>query len=215
MFDLDDTLYQELDFLKSAYRFISKQLEEVLQVSVYEEMLAKYQRKENAFHWLLQTYASELNGWESGMLIQMYREHIPEINMSEDTRNFLELVRKARIPMGLITDGRAVTQRNKLRALGIENLFCDIIISEEFGSEKPDEKNFRFFAEKYPAREFYYFGDNTIKDFIAPKILGWKTICLRDQGFHIHAQDIHSANAADIIIDNFREVNLVEDFSNI
>lgn len=209
VFDLDDTLYQEIDFLKSAYRFISKQIEGLLNISVYDEMLKRYQQKENVFSWLLETYGPQLEGWESATLIRIYREHIPEIQVSEETKNFLETVKQKQIPAGLITDGRSVTQRNKLKALGVEALFCDIIISEEFGSEKPDERNFRYFSDKYLDREFYYFGDNTTKDFIAPKRLGWTTVCLRDRGFHIHPQLTKTDSAAHYIIDSFEDVNLL------
>jgi putative hydrolase of the HAD superfamily len=208
VFDLDDTLYQEIDFLKSAYRFISKQVEGILRISVYDEMMSRYQRKENVFGWILETYGRELEGWERATLLQMYREHTPEISVSEGTRDFLEAVKQRQIPAGLITDGRSVTQRNKLKVLGIEELFCDIIISEEFGSGKPDEKNYLFFSDKYPGRDFYYFGDNTTKDFIAPKRLGWTTVCLRDQGFHIHPQHPEIDKAADYVIDSFEDVRL-------
>lgn len=210
VFDLDDTLYQEIDFLKSAYRFISQQLESILNFSVYDEMIKRYHNKENVFSWIMGTYGHKLDGWENARLIQMYREHIPEITLSEETRAFLEQVKELQIPAGLITDGRSITQRNKLKALGVDNMFCDIIISEEFGSEKPDEKNYRFFSDKYPQREFYYFGDNTKKDFIAPKRLGWTTVCLRDRGFHIHPQLAEPVGAADVVVDSFKDINLVQ-----
>lgn len=45
--------------------------------------------------------------------------------------------------------------------------------------------------EKYPNSElaFYYVGDNTEKDFLAPNDLGWTTVCLLDDGRNIHKQD--------------------------
>ena len=58
-----------------------------------------------------------------------------------------------------------------------------IIVSEEFGSEKPDERNYLYFSEKL------YVGDNPQKDFLAPNRLGWETICLLDNGENIHCQD--------------------------
>jgi putative hydrolase of the HAD superfamily len=36
---------------------------------------------------------------------------------------------------------------------------------------------------------YYYVGDNTSKDFVAPNRLGWTTICLLDDGRNIHKQD--------------------------
>ena len=66
----------------------------------------------------------------------------------------------------------------------------DIVISEEFGSEKPALSNYAYFMERYPeCQDFTYVGDNPRKDFIAPNALGWMTICLKDDGRNIHRQD--------------------------
>jgi putative hydrolase of the HAD superfamily len=93
----------------------------------------------------------------------------------------------------LVTDGRSNSQRNKIKALGLERWFEErnIIISEEFGSEKTDKRNFTYFMEKYPGRSYCYVGDNTQKDFLAPNGLGWNTVCLLDDGRNIHKQDFN------------------------
>lgn len=56
--------------------------------------------------------------------------------------------------LGLITDGFSITQGNKLKALDIENLFDIIVISEEFGSKKPDLRNYELF-EHLKTDEFF------------------------------------------------------------
>ena len=64
----------------------------------------------------------------------------------------------------LITDGRSLTQRLKIQALGLTDLFDDILISEAMQSEKPDDKRFVFLQNKYPAaKRFIYIGDNIKK----------------------------------------------------
>ena len=93
--------------------------------------------------------------------------------------------------MGILTDGRSISQRNKIRALGLESWINKIVVSEEFGSAKPDERNFRHFHKVFPQhRSFAYIGDNPAKDFVTPNRLGWSTICLVDQGKNIHPQQI-------------------------
>ena len=42
---------------------------------------------------------------------------------------------------------------------------------------------------KYPSKSYAYIGDNLNKDFITPKYLAWRTICLKDNGQNIHAQN--------------------------
>ncbi|HVG14942.1 MAG TPA: HAD family hydrolase [Chitinophagaceae bacterium] len=205
VFDLDDTLFMEIDFLKSAFRHISTKLASHIGKDIYEEMLAKYYKKENVFQWMLDHHKESLNNFHLQWLIKEYQEHIPSIKLSEEVAALLHKIKSLHLPAGLITDGRSITQRNKLRALGIENYFADIIISEEFGFEKPNEKNYLYFKNKYPGSEFYFFGDNTSKDFIVPAQLGWKTICLKNIGNHIHPQSFDKGPLPDFIISNFSE----------
>ena len=56
----------------------------------------------------------------------------------------------------LITDGRSLTQRLKIQALGLTDLFDDILISEAMQSEKPDDKRFVFLQNKYPAAKRFH-----------------------------------------------------------
>lgn len=209
VFDLDDTLYQEIDFLNSAYRHIAKALEPALKVSIYEEMLQRYHRKENVFQWIIDQYKEHLGELDTAWLIRTYREHIPEIVLSAETAAFIERLRFLKIPTGLITDGRSVTQRNKLRSLGILDFFSDIIISEEFGSEKPDERNYLHFVYRFPGKNFFYIGDNTTKDFVTPARLGWTTICIKDRGKNIHKQQFNGNDFPQFVVNGFDELILV------
>ena len=208
VFDLDDTLYYEEDFLKSAYKHISNKLSVSINRYVYEEMVEKYSARQNAFNWLLTEFGEQLNGVDMMWLLKEYREHQPEISLSKSADNFLKKVKSFSIQAGLITDGRSITQRNKLKALKLENFFSDIIISEEFGFEKPNDKNYTFFEVKYPGKQFYYFGDNTAKDFLAPARLGWNTVCLKSAGRNIHEQKFNLQPNPEHIISSFDEIEL-------
>jgi putative hydrolase of the HAD superfamily len=208
IFDLDDTLFPEIDFLKSGYRHISQNLLPLINTNICEELLQKYYRKENAFQWLLCEYGNQLKEINLEWLLKEYREHIPNIKLNPEAGFFLDKLSSRRIPVALITDGRSITQRNKLTALGISHYFSDIIISEEFGSAKPDEKNYLYFEHKYPGKKFCFVGDNTSKDFIVPNKLGWKTICIRNSGNHIHEQSFNIQEGPDHVILSFNEINL-------
>jgi putative hydrolase of the HAD superfamily len=209
VFDLDDTLFPEIEFLKSAYRHIANELKPVLEEDIYEEMFTRYKSKENVFKWVAALEKAVHKPITTDWLIKEYREHVPLVELNSAAALFLEQVKKLSIPAGLITDGRSITQRNKLKSLGIDNYFRDIIISEEFGSEKPDERNFLFFQNKYPGSEFYFFGDNTVKDFIVPIKLGWSTVCLKDSGNNIHKQAFDAQPLPAAIISSFSEIKLV------
>ena len=191
-FDLDDTLYKEIDFLKSAYREIAihaAQGDRKLAETAYGEMLQAYEDGGNAFLRL-----NELLGADTpvGEYLAIYRAHRPNIHLDGKTVETLDALKAAGCTLGLITDGRSVQQHNKIVALRLNRWIAeeDIIISEEVGSEKPSEANYRCVMERHPdAERFIYVGDNPIKDFVAPNRLGWETMCLLDNGENIHPQD--------------------------
>ena len=206
IFDLDDTLFYEIDFLQSGYRYILKSYPiENKRIHLFQEMMEKYHSHENVFEWLAYIFSELEIDITKEDFIKQYREHLPDIKLREDAQEFLSELKNRDIPFGLITDGRSLTQRNKLKALRIESWFKDIIISEEFGSEKPDSRNYMFFYEKYPQSNFYFIGDNTKKDFIVPKQLGWTIYCLKDKGFNIHKQDLKNLSSTEII-QSFKEI---------
>ncbi len=125
------------------------------------------------------------------MVLDIYRNHSPTIQLYKDAKVFLEKLLSQEIEMSLITDGRSITQRNKLRALGIESFFKNIIISEEVNSEKPSEYNFRMVMNNKLAENYIYIADNPKKDFITPNKLGWTSICLLDKGQNVHKQNFN------------------------
>lgn len=184
IFDLDDTLISELDYLKSAYQEIASILDPQKKEKLYAEMLTKYQKGVNVFEQLTVKYPeTTLN-----QLLDIYRNHDPIIKLNDGAAEVIDWCKNQNYKLGLISDGRSITQRNKLKAVGIEQLFDRIIISEEFGSAKPDQRNFQIFhSEKI--YQYYYIADNVQKDFITPNSLGWTTVCLLSFGTNIHSQD--------------------------
>lgn len=187
VFDLDDTLYKEIDFLKSGFFEISKLIPANNHIEIFNELMTWYESKENVFQSMISKYGLKE---DLGFFINYYREHIPDISLDKETFDILNIIKKSGAITGLITDGFAITQRNKLKSLGLIDYFDQIIISEEFGSEKPNKNNYLCFQNKYGLGNYYYVGDNITKDFIAPNFLKWKTICLADNGFNIHSQKV-------------------------
>lgn len=208
VFDLDDTLYPEIEFLRSGFRVIARQLEQRIGVHIYADMWQRYQARENVFAWVVDQHQSRWPGLTVEHLLKIYREHDPEIQLRPGAIALLDKLADREVPVGLITDGRSITQRNKLKALYLHEYFAETIISEEFGSEKPDERNYRYFEEKYPGCSFTYIGDNTTKDFLVPAKLGWLTCCLKDDGHHIHTQAFDLPSRPSWVIDSFEEIQL-------
>lgn len=197
-FDLDDTLYKEIDYLMSAYREIAEFASgqstgrsynmNILAVNAYNRMLDAYREGQNAFEKLNRFLGLELSAND---YLYIYRNHRPKITLSEDVVRTFNALREGGVCIGLITDGRSVQQRNKIEALELCRWIDEknIVISEEFGSEKPALANYAYFMKRYTeCHDFTYVGDNLKKDFVAPNRLGWNTVCLKDDGRNIHKQ---------------------------
>jgi len=192
VFDLDDTLYKEIDFLKSAYRHIAVLVSNanISEDGVYQTLWETYLQGGNAFATVVQKYGFQL--FTVGWMLNVYRNHKPHITLDSDTRQTLERLKVAGVTMGIISDGRYVQQMNKIDALGLKDFIHedDIIINTDRSRIKPDRQSFKRFMEKYGKdSNFWYVGDNTAKDFVGPNTLGWKTVCLLDDGRNIHKQN--------------------------
>src|SRR5690606_17206413 len=132
VFDLDDTLYKELDFLKSAYKSIALFLVLYDCRRLYSEMFSFYRSNTNVFE-----FVANFNCTDIEVLIERYRNHQPDIQLFDGVIEVFDAIKSKNGKIGLITDGRSKAQRAKLKSLGILDYFDKIIISEELGSEKP------------------------------------------------------------------------------
>ncbi|MBR5748683.1 MAG: HAD family hydrolase [Prevotella sp.] len=193
VFDLEDTLYQEIDFLKSGYHAVADYLTKDLGISdLYEEMIEAYQAGEiDVFQKVLDTHHLTIN---KSALLDVYRYHIPQIHLDTMVRSVLGQL-QGNCHLALITDGRPRTKRNIINALGLSDYFdgSDVFISEEVGHLKTDPYSFEKIMESYPGCQYVYVGDNPAKDFLVPNRLGWMTVCLLDHGQNIHSQDLRLA----------------------
>lgn len=174
IFDLDDTLYSEKEYVRSGYKAISDFLG-----GGYEEKLWGYfEANKPAIDELLKEIG---NLKIKDNVLAIYRSHKPEIHFYEGVKELLVELRKNGIKIGIITDGRPEGQRNKIEALGLEELVNDIIITDELGGtqfRKPCDIAFRILQNRWrlPASEMVYIADNLEKDFQAPQQLGMKSV---------------------------------------
>lgn len=187
VFDLDDTLYSEKDYQRSGYLHVADHLKKLYQQDVSDIIEeADTQNKD-----VLQEICCALSLPDSvkQSLLWMYRLHIPTIELTADVKCTLEVIKLHCSAIAVITDGRSISQRNKLLSLGLDQI--DSLVSEEWGESKPGGIRFQEIERRYPNESQYiYVGDNVKKDFITPKKMNWLTIGLRDAGNNIHSQDL-------------------------
>ena len=190
VFDLDDTLYKEIDFVKSAYIYINSYINSRFNIDLSKN-IKKCLAGEVNFFDLINSKLHPDHSFPIEKYLELYRFHYPEIKLSKDTSVFFEKILSHNIEFSIITDGRSISQRNKIKALGLYDLVKNIIISEETGFEKPHLNNFKILNRIYSNKKLIYIADNTSKDFLAPNSLNWDTICLINNGQNIHPQDFN------------------------
>ena len=186
--DLDDTLYKEYDYQTSGLSFIERELSVLYGVDLNDYLIhLRDKGVSDIFLETLDFLGLPKDTKES--LLFLYRNHMPKINLTEDTLSFMQSIKLDFNQVAIVTDGRSISQRLKLKALGLDNI--PAYISEEWGSKKPDEKRFIAIMEKYQnCSLFCYIGDNPATDFIAPNKLNWLTYCLKGNDKNIHSQSI-------------------------
>lgn len=207
IFDLDDTLYNEIDFLISAYKEIAKHLEPEDWKNLFVNMFSRYRQNLDVFEFLSKAYNTPKID-----LINLYRLHFPNIKVKDGVLSVLQKIKNNKGKIGLITDGRSSTQNEKIKALKIQNYLDCIIISEESGFEKPHPNNFLLADSKLKSEVYYYIADNLKKDFITPNKLGWKTLGLIDNGLNIHSDSfkyVDDEYLPNDFIFSFNELNIL------
>lgn len=183
IFDLDDTLYSEKEYVRSGYHQVARILPQI--ENAEEKLWSAFEQGKPAIDAVL----TEAGVWDAALkdqCLSAYRAHAPQIHLYDGVRQMLEDLRGKGIKIGIITDGRPEGQRKKLEALGLYELVDSVLITDELGGaqfRKPCDIAFRIMQRRFgiPYEDMVYVGDNPDKDFHAPKALGMQWICLRNE----------------------------------
>ena len=184
IFDLDDTLYSEKQYVRSGYKKIGEFLG---RGDAAEKLWSYFEDGKQA----IDAYLTEIGEEDKkSECLKVYREQKPEIALYEGAIETILYLKAKGIKIGIITDGRPEGQRNKLKALGLVDVVDDIIITDELGGpqfRKPCDIAFRIIQNRwrFPYEHIVYVGDNLNKDFQACRQLGmrWKYFRNKD-GLH-------------------------------
>ncbi len=202
VFDLDDTLIPEYEYVKSGFRAIAKkfgsELYETLWKLFCEDKKNVYQRA---------GFSEEM----CSLCIEIYRSHFPDIRLSNDTEKTLITLKEKGYKLGIITDGRPEGQRNKIKALGLDKIMDFIIVTDELGGEtfrKPNPKAFELMREALGVEfdEMMYVGDNPKKDFYIGSIYPITTVRVLSDGIYNDC-DYLGGVKENFRIYNFEELN--------
>lgn len=182
IFDLDDTLFSEKDYVRSGYRAVAAVFGQVENMET--KLWEAFEKKLPAIDAVLEAEGM-FDPQNKEKALQTYRSHMPTIKLYFGVEQLL-LRLKRRKKLGLITDGRPEGQWAKIQALGIAGYFEKIIVTDELGGpayRKPNEAAFLLMQQALdvPFEKMVYIGDNAKKDFIAPQKLGMKAIYFKNK----------------------------------
>lgn len=194
VFDLDDTLYLEADFVRSGFGAVGEWCSRELKLDGFEPAawrLFREGRRGDIFDAALLSLGTPIDKETISRMVEVYRTHAPQISLPADSVDCLRQLR-GKYKLGLITDGPAAMQWNKIRALRLEKLMDELIVTSDLGKamSKPHEQAFRLMEERLlgNGRAMIYVADNPAKDFVAPARRGWRTIrVVRQAGLYRQA----------------------------
>ena len=225
VFDLDDTLYDEIDYCKSGFtavaEFLAKRFDGLTAEQIFDIFWREFAAGNHTrtFNAALETLAIQYDNALIHEMIAIYRSHIPKITLPQDSREILDQLRP-RYTLGLLTDGFLPAQKLKVQALRIEKYFKFIVYTEELGRNcwKPSPAGFQKIMKilKTRAENTAYIADNEKKDFIAPNQLGILTIQLIRPA-RLHTTSCQDSNAsAKFVINQINYLpNILEKFANL
>lgn len=215
LFDLDDTLYREVDFVDAAMRnvasFVGRRTNMDM-AAIVEELLGilnEYGRG-HVFDVFLERHGLPTI-WIPSMLYT-YRRTQPHLQLHEDAIPLLEELRERGIRTGIVTDGNALVQRSKVDALDLEHLVDSVVLTDAIGSGagKPSTTGFVVALELLrcqPHRSVYVANDLN-KDFVAPRKLGMTGI-LVTRGLLGTPQDTPTGGQPDQRVEDLSEARNV------
>ena len=193
VFDVDDTLYEQIVPFENAFRSlfdIDIDMEKFYLLSIYYSDV-KFEASRNGemtmdeYHiYRIQEAGKDLGVYltdEQALNMQKeYKKNQQKLKMSDITVSILELAKKNNVKLGVITNGPSEHQWVKVDALGVEKWIPreNIIVSGDVGINKPDKRIFEVIQEKLQlgVESLYYIGDSLENDIVGANNAGWKSI---------------------------------------
>ena len=207
LFDLDDTLYCEYDYVDQAFRSVAEkicsELEKKTQLkeagacsvsNIHRRMweLLEENGRGRIFDDICAEYGVKIPISE---LVSVYRSTKPILRLYPDAEQILIYLQDKKIMTGLITDGCSQVQHAKINAIAMLRSMDVILATDDLGKDetgkpycKPNPYVYQYCLEKLGCEpsEAVYVGDNPAKDFHGARSLGMKTVrIVRMEGDHM------------------------------
>jgi putative hydrolase of the HAD superfamily len=190
VFDLDDTLYLERDYVRSGFRAVGRFLRQHYRWPASHELefvtdcwhAFEAGERGRIFDSVLERFDLGNRRPAVAELVRVYREHVPRIALEPDAKTLLEELNGV-CDLWIITDGPLVSQQAKVAALGLARRVGHIVYTDHWGRAfwKPHVRAFEHVQTLARAQghDCIYIADNPAKDFRTPRQIGWSTLRVR------------------------------------
>jgi putative hydrolase of the HAD superfamily len=164
IFDLDDTIYPEITFLKNRYKFISEEVFNENWEAPYKFLVNEFEihGRKNIFNKLISQFDLKLSSNDILKIFRSYENNTISIEpypwfkklSNELDKNFSLLI---------ITNGNPAQQKFKLNILNLNKFFSSIncIFADEYGG-KPGTGPCAAMAKKVALHKPIYIGDSLV-----------------------------------------------------
>lgn len=178
IFDLDDTLYNEKEYVINGFKAVSDHISNRFSIdfyTAYSLLLESFilEGRGKNFNYLCEKLNLDIHIIEE--MVEVYRTHYPNIHLREDIKKFLYDL-STRYKLCLLTDGWVDVQKRKVEVLSLEHYFDMVLFSQQDGLEfaKPNKRYFQKVLEYFDVapKEAFMIGDNSLKDIKGAKNMG-------------------------------------------
>ncbi len=212
VFDLDDTLYDEITYVRSGFKAVAEFLTNKLNIptnEIYNSFIKIL--TENGRGRVFDIYLDSINKKNKTLIIKclsVYRTHKPSIELSTSAIKVRNYLIAKNYTIYIVTDGNKIVQKNKIEALDVKKYVKKTLPTHNYGTDKAKPSIYCFELiskwEKVDFCELVYIGDNPNKDFVNLKKNNAKTIRINQGMFKdVFLDDKYSA---DFIVNNIEEI---------
>jgi putative hydrolase of the HAD superfamily len=215
-FDIDNTLYDSTLQVELARRNAVKamieaglDLEEDNALEELKKIVEEYGSNYNQhFNRLLERFNYKENPRIiAAGVVAYHNTKLAYLNPFPDTIPTLLTLRDVGYKLGVITDGKAIKQWEKIIRLGIQHFFHSVTVSETVGEEKPSPKIFQRAVEELNCKvnESVMVGDRLDKDILGANKAGMVSVQIV-RGKYKNEKPKNPEEEPDYLISNLGEI---------
>lgn len=174
LIDMDDTLYEERDYVISGFQYIARHLHRENPAAAHidsddmVQFMLTYMDTHGRgaiFNKMLDHYHIPYDPKMIKHLVNLYRNHSPAIRLYEGVYDCLEHL-KVGHRLALVTDGLPLMQVNKIKALELDTIMDHLFYPWSYDAPKPNKQSYAHPVHTlgYTAKDCIIIGDNPIND---------------------------------------------------